>query len=109
MLSGAIFSAIRIRASFSELSCRIDNLDTKVNNLDTKINNVNTNLSERVDRILLRLDNHIKETAANFRSVDERFDRLPSELMECMTPYFNSLDKMLSNHENRITALEQKH
>ena len=91
-----------MRGSFNELSHRMDNLDTSLN--------------ERIDRILLRLDTHIKETASNFRghdehfkSIDERFDKLPGELMDCLSPYFNNIEKMLANHEDRITVLEQKH
>ena len=91
-----------MHSSFNELSLRIHNLDINVN--------------ERIDCILLRLDNHIKETAHNFRSVDERFskieqkiDSVPGEVAQALAPYFNCIDDILSRHENRITTLEQKH
>ncbi len=90
-----------MRSSFSEVSLRIDKLDT--------------NLNERIDGISLRLDGHIKETAHQFRNIDERFngidrrfDKLTGDIIDSLSGYFTNIEKMLANHEDRITVLEQK-
>jgi uncharacterized protein involved in exopolysaccharide biosynthesis len=89
----------------------------------------------RIDALSLQLDSHRKETALNFRQIDQRFDRLegridvlegrfdvlerrfdvlegrfdklPSELATALSPYFRNIEVMLENHEKRIWALEQ--
>lgn len=114
-----------------------------------KMDEMNTNLNERVDRVLFRLEAHIKETDLRFREnglafegigrrfeqvdkrfeqvdkrfeevdrrfeqIDKRFDKvdrqfgiLRDEIIEGLSPYFHNLEKMLMNHEERITALEK--
>jgi tetrahydromethanopterin S-methyltransferase subunit G len=104
-----------MRSSFGAISLRIDKLDA--------------NLNDRIDGISLRLDRHIKETAHEFRNIDERFngidrrfekmdqrfdnmdrrfDRLTGEIVDSLSGYFTNIDKMLANHEDRITVLEPK-
>ena len=91
-----------MRSSFDEMSLRVDKLDT--------------NLKEIIDNLSLKLDGHIEECTYNFRNIDERFkgidkrfDKLPGEILGALLPYFNNIVKMLSNHEDRISALERRH
>lgn len=109
---------------FNAITVRIDNLDTNVN--------------ERIDRVLLSLDRHTKDSDAQFRDVycrfdqidrrfdqiDRRFDQIDQrfgqvderfvtlkkeiveEVVEAFSPYFQNVERMLSNHENRIARLE---
>ncbi len=98
--------------SFGNMSLRIDNLETNVN--------------ERIDKILLSLDSHIKETNYNFRRVDGRFDEMDrrfnemdrrfndmgqyiGEVVIAINSYSSNIENMLANHEARITALEKRH
>jgi len=136
-----------MRQSFTAMSKRVDNLDINVN--------------ERIDRILLRLDGHIKDTDARFRAVDERFDAIDrrfdvidqrfevidrrfevidrrfddidrrfddvarcfdlvgkefirlkenivKEIIDGMFPYMQNVERMLNNHEHRITTIETR-
>ncbi len=127
-----------MRSSFGAVSLRIDKLDTNLNeridsldaNLNKKVDTLDTNLNKRIDRISLRLDGHIKETANEFRNVDERFnqidrrfetmderfdnidrrfDRMTGEIIDSLSVYFTNIEKMLANHEDRIIVLELKH
>ncbi len=116
-----------MRSSASAISLRIDKLDT---NMNERIDKLDTNLNERIDGISLKLDRHIKETAYQFRNIDERFngidqrfekmdqrfdnldrrfDRLTGDIIDSLSGYFTNIEKMLANHEDRITVLEQKH
>jgi archaellum component FlaC len=77
---------------------------------------------DRIDRILLRLDGQIKESDWHSRQIDERFEqidrrfeqvdrrfsKLTSDIVEALSPYFASVDIMLKNHDERISALEQE-
>ncbi len=101
-----------MRSSFSEMSLLIDKLDATVN---ARIDKLDVNLNERMDGISLKLDRHIKETAYEFRNIDERFnridrrfDRLTGEIIDSLSGYFTNIEKMLANHEDRIITLEQK-
>jgi hypothetical protein len=97
--------------------------------ISLRVDKLDANLNERIDGISLRLDRHIKETAHGFRHIDERFngldqrfdnidqrfdnmdrrfDRLTGEIIGSLSGYFTNIEKMLANHEDRITVLEQK-
>ena len=98
--------------------------------LETEMRTSFAEVNERTDRILLRLDAHIKDTDFKFREVDRRFDkvdqrfdkmdqrfdemdkklgRFTEDIIAGLSPYFINLENMLSNHEARITALENRH
>ncbi len=63
-------------------------------------------LNERVDRVVLTLDGHMKTTNHRFDVLEGRFGDLPSVLFGMLVPYFSSQEKMLRDHEKRISALE---
>ncbi len=64
--------------------------------------------NEKVDQIQIKLDKHIKNTDLNFRQINARFDRLPSEINATFYPYLSVMEKMLEDHDRRIIALEER-
>ncbi len=100
---------LEMRDSFATISVRIDNVDTKINNLEAKVNKLDINVTERIDNFSCTLDAHVKETAYSFRQIDQRFDRLLQDITTTLSPYLFNIEKMLANHEKRITNLETKH
>jgi len=93
-----------MRASFASMSERIHKLDVNVN--------------QRIDNVLLGLDEHIKETRANFRGIDQRFDQIDQrlsqmsdafgELVATLSPYFAKQEEKVGDHERRISELEKR-
>jgi hypothetical protein len=53
--------------------------------------------------------NPFAETDPILQKINERFDRLPGDIVAALSPYFANIEKMLSNHEDRITVLEKRH
>lgn len=84
--------------------------------LHTEMKSSFAEVNARTDRILLRLDGHIEDTNFRFREVNERFkevdrcfDELTHEIValgQAMSYYATNIEKMLANHEQRITTLE---
>ncbi len=91
--------------------------------LQTEMRSSFAEVNERTDHILIRLDAHIKETDFRFREVDRRFDKVDQrfdqmdrkfdkfigDVIASFSSYSSNIEKMLHNHEDRITMLENKH
>lgn len=119
-----------MRNSFAGISLRMDQfdnkLDTGLSSVNSRIDNLDINVNERIDRILLSLDAHMKETAYNFRNVDERFEQMDqrfeqmdqkfdqkfeifkSDTIKIFVHYSKNLEKIIGKHEERIIALEER-
>jgi transposase len=67
----------------------------------------------RLYRLEDRLEKHITNTDSNFREVhkrldqlDKRFDTLTLDIVNAIASYGGNIEKMLSDHESRLVALE---
>lgn len=108
-----------MRSTFSRIETRFDRLESEMKYQFSEVH-------DRIDRLSLILDSHKKETAYNFRKIDERFDRMDerfkslesvvatlpslSEIMSEVTkgiyPWMNFMEDKLDNHDKRIRRVE---
>ncbi len=56
---------------------------------------------DRIDRISLRLDNHIEETAFYFREIDKRFDQVDNRF-EQIDNRFDQIDRRFDQIDRRF-------
>jgi hypothetical protein len=52
------------------------------------------------------LEEHAKNTDARFDRIDNRFDTLTLDIVNAIAGYNANIEKMLSDHESRLVALE---
>ncbi len=59
---------------------------------------------DRIDRLSLNLDSHKKETAYNFRKIDERFEKV-DERFDRMDERFDRMDERFKSLESVVATL----
>jgi len=115
----------RLEAKFTGLEAKVDNVDkrleAKITGLDAKVDNVEkrleariTGLDAKVDSVERRLDAKIETTAQSYMDyTDHRFKQLDTKMtkyfelmMQTLTDGNKGINKILSNHDLRITVLE---
>jgi archaellum component FlaC len=76
---------------------------------------------QRIDVILLRLEQHIRNTDMRFDEVDEhfqriehrfdtqehRFEEMTKDVVGALSVYSKNIESILDNHEKRISVLEE--
>jgi len=110
---------------FAKVNNRIDDTQKEMREGFAKVDGRFTEVNNRIDRILIRLDDHIKETAFNFREVNERFelqmqeigkrfDQLTNDIasgfsrhIDCIEEMIDAQEIRINNHEDRIIVLEK--
>ena len=99
--------------AFEGVSRRFEQIDKRFEQIDKRFEQVDKRFEE-VDRRFEQIDRRFEEVDRRFEQVDKRFDKvdrqfgiLRDEIIEGLSPYFHNLEKMLMNHEERITALEK--
>jgi len=103
------------------LETKVDGLETKVNGLETKVDSLETKvdsletkvdgLGNRTGRVEVKLE-HLRDTLNTFTSMmGARFDALDYRLEEHHKQFaakFFDNDRVLTNHNKRITTLERR-
>ena len=93
-----------MRSSFAHVHVRIDDQDNEMRlsfaNVHVRIDDLDSRLSQRIDD----LDDRLSQ---RFCEIDRRFDKLPSDLVEYLSPFISSVERILDNHEKRISAIER--
>ncbi len=102
-----------MRSSFAEMSLRIDNillkLGTQSKETDSNFREVDQRFDKLAGDVDRRFDKLTRDVDKLAGDVDRKFDKLTSDIVTSFSPYFSNIEKMLSNHEDRIAILEKRH
>ena len=104
----------RLEGEVRDLGIKIDGLATRVGGLETKVDGLATKvdgLGNRTGRVEVQLE-HLRDTLNAFTSMmGARFDALDYRLEEHHKQFaakFFDNDRVLTNHNKRITTLERR-
>lgn len=89
-----------MRSTFSRIETRFDSLELEMKYQFSEVH-------DRIDRLSLNLESHKKETAYNFRKIDERFNAV-DERFDRMDERFDRMDERFDGMDERFDRMDER-
>ncbi len=104
----------KIESRYNQLDTKIDSrydqldskIDSRYNQLDSKIDTTAQSLKEYTDSRFTQLDGKIADVDIKVKGLDAKMTKYFELMMQTFTDGNKGINKILSNHEERITVLE---
>lgn len=96
---------VTLRSVETEMRSTFSRIETRFDSLESEMKYQFSEVHDRIDRLSFNLDSHKKETAYNFRKVDERFDKV-DERFDRMDERFDRMDERFDRMDERFKSLE---
>lgn len=98
---------VTLRSVETEMRSTFSRIETRFDSLESEMKYQFSEVHDRIDRLSFNLDSHKKETAYNFRKVDERFDKV-DERFDRMDERFDRMDERFDRMDERFDRMDER-